>query len=147
MSLGRPILNPLLRSLAVLALTVFASAQTMCFLHCHVGGGSGHNNAQPSCHGSAQARHSHDRQDTPAPAPSAPCSTLKTMMAGGDAPTVIAPQWHTLPLLFPVVLTLDATKAPPQTSLFRQAWTRDRVRGPEVYLGPAFRSLAPPFVG
>ncbi|MEO6181922.1 MAG: hypothetical protein ABIP76_02180 [Verrucomicrobiota bacterium] len=31
-----------------------------------------------------------------------------------------------------------------ETPVFRQGWRRDWVSTPEVYLGPAFRSLAPP---
>jgi hypothetical protein len=125
---------------------VFVVAQTMCFIHCHFGGGHGNSDAQSSCHGSAQAQSHHDGHDDPAPAPTASCSTLKTMLAGGDAPTLVAPQFHTLYLLTPMTLALDATEVQPKAFFSRQARTRDWVFTPEVCLGPAFRCLAPPSV-
>lgn len=146
MSLCRTTLSPLLRSLAALALTVFVVAQTMCFIHCNFGGGHGNSDAQPSCHGSAQAKSHHDGHEAPAPVPTASCSTLKTMLAGGDAPTLVAPQLHTLYLLAPVALALDATETQPDASFSRQAWTGDWVFTPLECLGPAFRSLAPPLL-
>lgn len=141
------ILSPWLRSLAAFALLVFVAAQTACFIHCHFGGGHGNSDAQPSCHGSAAAKATHGEHDAPAPAPTTTCSTLKTMLAGADAPTVIAPQFHTLYLLAPLSLALDATETQPKAAFFRQSRTRDWVFTPGVCLGPAFRSLAPPFLG
>ncbi|MBN9688638.1 MAG: hypothetical protein J0M24_00235 [Verrucomicrobia bacterium] len=140
-------LSPWLRLLAGFALLVFVAAQTLCFIHCHFGGGHGNSDAQPSCHGSAQAKAGHDDHDTPAPAPTTTCSTLKTMLAGADAPTVIVPQYHPLYLPSPAFLALDATEAQPKAAFFRQSWTRDWAFTPEVCLGPAFRCLAPPFLG
>ncbi len=69
------------------------------------------------------------------------------MLAGADAPTVIAPQFHTLYLLAPISLALDATETQLNSYFSRQAWKGDWVLTPLVCLGPAFRSLAPPFVG
>ena len=83
----------------------------------------------------------------PEPAPTTSCSTLKTMLAGGEAPTLVAPQLQTLYLLAPMALALDATEVQPKALFSRQARTCDWVFTPEVCLGPAFRSLAPPFFG
>ena len=138
-------LSPLFRSLAALALMVFAAAQALCFVHCNFGGGHG-DKAQPSCHGSPQTTASHDGPTPSTPSPTTTCSTLKTMLAGGDAPTVIAPQFHTLYLLAPIALALDATETQLDASFSRQAWRGDWVFTPLVCLGPAFRSLAPPFL-
>ena len=149
MRLRQTTLSPLLRSLAVLALMVFVVAQAMCFVHCNFGGGHG-DKAQPSCHGSPQHAASHDGNDDSAPsAPSSTtaCSTLKTMLAGGDAPTLTAFQTHTLYLLPSVELDLDAAVPRPQAASGRQAHSREWTFTPEVCLGPAFRSLAPPLVG
>ncbi len=149
MRLRQTTLRPLLRSIAALALVVFVVAQAMCFVHCNFGSGHG-DKAQPSCHGSPQHATSHDGDDDSAPSapsPTAACSTLKTMLAGGDAPALTAFQAHTLYLLSPVVLALDATEVQPKASLSRQVRTRDWVFTPEVCLGPAFRSLAPPSLG
>ncbi len=143
MRLGQTILSPWLRSLAAFALVVFIAAQTMCFIHCHFGGGHGNSDAQPSCHG-PQAKAAHDDQDSPAPAPTTTCSTLKNMLTGSDAPTLSSPQLHTLYLLAPAWLVLDATETQPQAAFFRQARSRDWLLTPEVCLGPALRSLAPP---
>ena len=140
-------LSPLFRSLAALALMVFAAAQALCFVHCNFGGGHG-DTAQPSCHGSPQTTASHDDHDGPTPstpAATTTCLTLKTMLAGADAPPLVAPQPHTLYLLAPISLALDATEEQPDAPFTRQARTRDWVFTPLVCLGPAFRSLAPPF--
>ena len=75
------------------------------------------------------------------------CSTLKTMLAGSDAPPLAAPPLHTLYLLALISLPLDAGESSLETSFSRQAPTRDWVFTPLVCLGPAFRSLAPPSVG
>ena len=141
-------LSPLLRSLAALALMVFAAAQALCFVHCNFGGGHG-DKAQPSCHGSPQTTASHDNHDGPTPStpsPTTTCSTLKTMLAGADAPPLVAPQPHTLYLLAPISLALDAAEEQPDAPFTRHAGTGDWVFTPEVCLGPAFRSLAPPFL-
>jgi hypothetical protein len=149
MRLRQTTLSPLLRYLAALALVVFVVAQAMCFVHCNFGGGHG-DEVQPSCHSSPQHAASHDGDDdsTPsAPSPTTACSTLKTMLAGGDAPSLTAFQTHTLYLLPSVALDLDATETRPQAAFGRQAHSREWTFTPEVCLGPAFRSLAPPFVG
>ncbi len=149
MRLRQTTLSPLLRSLAALALVVFVVAQTMCFVHCNFGGRHG-DKAQPSCHGSPQHAASHDGDDDSAPSipsPTAACASLMTMLAGGDAPTLTAFQTHTLYLLPSFVLALDAAEARPQAAFGRHAHLRKWTFTPEVCLGPAFRSLAPPFVG
>jgi hypothetical protein len=69
------------------------------------------------------------------------------MLAAGAAPTLAAPQLHTLYPLPEASLALDATETQPEVSFSRQSWTRDWVFTPVVCLGPAFRSLAPPAVG
>jgi len=142
------ILSPLLRSFAALALVIFVAAQTLCFIHCNFGGGHG-DSAQPSCHGAASASAGPDEGDSSAPSvpsPTGACLTLKTLLAGGDAPTLVAPQPHTLYLLVPFALALEVTATEPEALFSRQANHSDWVFRPEVSLGPAFRSLAPPFV-
>jgi hypothetical protein len=146
MRLRKATLSPLLRSLAGLALLVFIAAQAMCFIHCHFGRGHGKSVGQPSCHGSARAKPTPGDRDTPAPTPTTTCSTLKNMLAGADSPTVVAPQLHTLYTLVSFSLSLDVTARAPHPPIFRRARSADRVFTPEVSLGPAFRSLAPPFL-
>ena len=50
---------------------------------------------------------------------------------------------YTIPL---VLLPLDATMSAPSALYSREAWPADRVFTPEVSLGPAHRSLAPPLL-
>lgn len=139
--------SPPLRCFAALALVIFVVAQTLCFVHCNFGGGHG-DSAQPSCHGAASASAGQEEGDSApsVPSPTGACLTLKTLLAGGDAPTLVAPQPHTLYLLVPFALALDVTATKPEVLFSRQANHSDWVFTPEVSLGPALRSLAPPFV-
>lgn len=154
MSLRRRTASPLFRSLAAMALGVFIAAQALCFLHCHSFEGIG-DKAQPSCHGSRQSTaahggHGHGGQGGPTPSsPTAPsmCPALKTMLVGNDVPPLVVPPLHTLYLLAPNSLVLAASESQPNASFSRQTHSRDWVFTPLVCLGPAFRSLAPPFVG
>jgi len=142
MSWRKKILSPWLRTLAALALLVFIAAQALCFMHCNLGSGHGDNEAEPSCHRHGKA--THDDHGTPAPSPTTTCSTLKTMEAGADAPAIIAPHFHTLYLLAPLSVALNATDIQAKSAFSRQGRTREMVSTPVVCLFPAFRSLAPP---
>ena len=149
MRMRQTTLNPLVRTFAVLALMVFVMAQAMCFVHCNFGAGHGEE-VQASCHSAPQPADSHEgdsdcRPSTPSP--TAACSTLKTMVAQGDAPTLTSFQTHTLYLLPSLVLALDAIETRPQASIVSQAHSREWTFTPDLCLGPAFRSLAPPFIG
>ena len=141
--------SPLLRSFAAGALLVWVAAQVLCFAHCNFGFGHG-DSEQASCHGSAPTSTHHDDSDSSSPthhksSASAACSTLKSALVGSSTTALVQPDFHLLYTLAP--LTLHATVMEPTASFFRQAKVRDRVFTPEVCLGPAFRSLAPPFVG
>lgn len=67
------------------------------------------------------------------------------MLTGSDTPTLPNFQAHTLYLLSP--LALDEAEIQPQAAFALQVRSPERVFTPEVCLGPAFRSLAPPFIG
>ena len=141
-------LSPLLRCLAVLTLGAFVAAQAACFVHCHFGGGHG-DAAKPSCHGGSSAKASHDKPHPPAPsdpAPSASCNTLKVLMAGSGAYTLAAPVLQPVAFLAPPSLALSVPEVELDAAFLRQAYLRDWVFTPEVCLGPAFRSHAPPVV-
>lgn len=149
MRLCQKTLSPLLRFLAGLALLVFVAAQTLCFVHCNFGTGS-ESGTLPGCHGSPQhaaAQGGHDGSEPSAPSPTLGCSTLKTMLTGSDTPTLPVFQAHTLYLLSPLAFALDEAEIQPQAAFALQVRSPERVFTPEVCLGPAFRSLAPPFVG
>lgn len=140
-------LSPLLRCFAAGALFVWLAAQALCFAHCNFGVSHGGGSAQPSCHASAPAHH--DDGDESAPdqhdsSGSAVCSTLKSALVGSGSAALVQPDFHLLYTLAPVALMLDTTAAEPTSPSSRQAKARDWVFTPEVCLGPAFRSLAPP---
>ena len=147
MGLCQTILSPLLRPVGALALVVYVAAQTLCFIHCNFGGGDG-DLASLSCHGAAATKPCHDEGESspPDPTPTTTCFTLKNALTTGDAPTIVVPEFFVLYLLTPSALALDATAIGQDASFSRQANHRDWVLTPEVSLGPAFRSLAPPFV-
>ena len=140
--------SPLLRTFAAGALLVWVAAQVLCFAHCNFGVGHG-DSEEASCHGSAPTPAHHDDGDSSSPthdesSASAACSTLKTALLDSGATVLVQPNFHLLYTLTPAALALDATAVEPTASFSRQAWRRDWVFTPEVCLGPAFRSLAPP---
>jgi hypothetical protein len=144
-------LSPLLRCFAAGALFVWLAAQALCFAHCNFGVSHG-GSTQPSCHASAPSPEHHDNGDESAPshqnsAGSVVCSTLKSALVGSGSAALVQPDFHLLYTLAPVALMLDMTAAEPTSPSSRQAKARDWVFTPEVCLGPAFRSLAPPSLG
>ena len=141
----RQTMSPLLRSVGAFALVVYAAAQTLCFLHCNFGGGHC-DLASASCHEASATQACHDERDSSSPLSSktATCSTLMNSSTSGDAPTFVVPHFSVFYLLTPYALTLEATAPKPEAIFSRQAIHSDWVLTPEVCLGPAFRSLAPP---
>ena len=146
MGLRQTILSRLLRSVGAFALVVYVAAQTLCFLHCNFGGGHG-DLTPPSCHGAGATQACHDEGDSsspPVPSQTTTCSTLMNISISGDAPTLVVPHFSVLYLLTPCALALEAAESKPEAIFTRQANHFDWVLTPEVSLGPAFRSLAPP---
>ena len=142
--------SPLLRSFAAGALLVWVAAQVLCFAHCNFGVSHG-GSAQPSCHASAPSQAHHENGDSSAPARhdssgSAACSTLKSALVSSGSVALALPDFQLLYSLAPVALMLDVTAAEPTSPSSRQAKARDWVFTPEVCLGPAHRSHAPPFL-
>jgi len=144
------IFSPLLRSCAAAALLVWVAAQVLCFAHCNFG-------ASMAMTEKSSAGHiDHDAAPKPVvggsccPKPhsssgGAVCVTLKSALVGCTATTLVQPDFQLLYTTAP--LALDVKAVEPTSSFSRQAKARDWVFTPEVCLGPAFRSLAPPFVG
>jgi hypothetical protein len=141
--------SPLLRFFAAGALLVWVAAQVLCFAHCNFGVGHG-DSEQPSCHASTPSQAHHEDGDSSSPVhhdsyPNAACSTLKSALVGSGSGALVHPDFHLLYTLAPVALMLDMTAAEPTSpSSSRQAKNRDWVFTPEVSLGPAHRSHAPP---
>ena len=139
------ILKPLLRSLGALTLAVFVVAEVMCFIHCHFGGGHG-DGEKPSCHSTATAESNHHEDDSPSPKPTpmGSCATLQNLLASNGALTLAVPEFAPLYSLTSFALALDATAIEPTALISRQPRPREWALTPEVYLGPAIHSLAPP---
>ena len=139
-----------LRPLASAVLLAWLTAMAFCAAHCSLGIGRG-DSVQSSCHGPAASASHTEADHSSAPRDhrsesSCNCKVLKSALLTGNAPVLVPPDPHLLCLLPPFVALYDSLPAQPQTSLLRQSWRRDWVFTPEVSLGPAFRSLAPPFV-
>lgn len=146
MGLSQKILSPALRFSAAVALVAFLAAQTLCFIHCNFG--SQGDSGPLSCHGAVPAKVCHKESDPSSPVPprTTTCFTLQNLVTSGDAPTLVVPEFSVLYQATPLALALDATATEPDASFSRRVNHRDWVFTPEVSLGPAFRSLAPPFI-
>jgi hypothetical protein len=138
--------RPLLRWIAVLTLLVWTGAQALCQVHCLSSacqdepGGTGYvaEKASDPHHGDEHSPGHHDDSSDAA------CDSLKTALTGYTSSPVVTPDFSLLYSLPPAALALDATTIKPAASFSRDARSRDWVFTPEVCLGPAFRSHAPP---
>jgi len=140
-------LNPLFRSVAAATLCIWLAAQALCAAHCDFGVCQG-DEEHPACHGPEPAQSHHEDGDSPAPAQNdssttAICLTLKDALVSGSGPVPVPAELHVLYTVPP--LALDVTATEPASLHSRQAKSCDWVFTPEVCLGPALRSHAPPF--
>ena len=140
--------SPLRRSFAAGVLLVWVAAQVLCFAHCNFGVGHG-SSEQPSCHASAPSQDPREEGDSSGPAHhdtsgSAACSTLKSALVGSGSAALVQPDFHLLYALAPFAPALNVAATEPTAAIFRQPKTRDWVFTPEVCLGPAHQSHAPP---
>lgn len=139
-------LRPLLRWLAVLTLLVWTGAQALCQTHCSSSACS-EESGEANCHADKPSDSHHGDENPPGHQDSsadASCDTLKSALSSHTASPLVTPEFSILYTLVPTALALDATAIEPSVSLLRQADRRDKVSTPEVFLGAAFRSLAPP---
>jgi hypothetical protein len=138
-------LNPWFRSIAVVTLLAWTMALVFCSEHCSHG----------SCHEKLEHASGHGSDaDTNDPEHHSPangdsdatlaCSTLKSALMSANALTLVHPIFYQIYTLasdsFPDAIA-NTTSA---ELIFRQPPQRDLVFAPEVCLGPAFRSHAPP---
>lgn len=148
MSSRRTKLRPLLRWFAVLTLLVWTCAHVVCRAHCLPSECQDERNAASGCEAAASESH-HGDEHTPEPhhperSADASCDTLNSALTGHATALLVAPEFLLHYTLAPTALTLDATALEPAASFSRQADRRDTLHTPEVFLGAAFRSLAPP---
>ena len=148
---SRPnIFRPLFRFCAAGVLSVWVAAQVLCFAHCNFGIRVMMTENASAYHAPAPKPASESGSCCPKPGNTSGgsvCVTLKSALVDNDSSG--APQPNLSPLytlaLFSIVLETTATA--PSTRIFRPAEKHDWVFTPEVFLGPALRSLAPPSLG
>ena len=140
--------SPLLRWFAAATLVLWIGANVLCQSHCLLGPCADSDDADHHALEMADSHHG----DEQAPQPGhqdgsepAACQTLKSALLGSSPSQPLAPHFAVLYVLAPALLTFDATDIQTTPSFSRQARLREWVFTPEVCLGPAFRSHAPPF--
>ena len=139
MTSSRTKLSPLLRSLAAVMLLVWVAAVTACTTKCLCADSDSEHMAQAPMADS----HSHG-SDKDCDHEDSFCTSLHSLTPVSTAAVLDKPD-------FGVAFTLDflstaqlVTVAQTETSISRQPRIREWVFTPEVYLGAASRSLAPP---
>ncbi len=144
------IFSPLLRTCAAGALLLWVAAQALCFGHCNFSGRPVIS-AQASCHAPAPAQNSESDSCCPKPGDtssgSSVCATLKSALVDNDSSGTTQPNLSPLYTLALFSIVLEMTATAPSATVFRPAEKHDWAFTPEVFLGPAFRSHAPPALG
>ena len=138
-------LIPTIRICAAMSLVVWLTALTFCSASCFLGD----SHCQPS-HRDEQAtasHHDHDQapdSDKHGGCNDSVCDSLKTVVHSTSGNFIFKANFSLAYVLASASLAQALTVSQSETPIFRQAWRRDWVFTPELYLGPAFRSLAPP---
>lgn len=141
--------RPALRLCAAFSILVWLAAVSYCSLEAFIGHAEvgEHHGAQTATHATAQSHdesgESHD-SDKNGHEQESCCDSFQAPPQHGNSLVLFKPDLGKLPSLnflwLAQALTLDA----PETTPPRQAQHREWVFTPEVCLGPAFRSHAPP---
>ena len=152
MSSRRTILSPLLRWVAGATLLVWIAASGFCSVEHFFGNAesSAEHNSDKAAHhqndaapSSANADHSHDSDKHDGDEKSC-CSSLTATPQSGGFVSLAKPDFGKLLSLDVIWLARTLTFVQPDAPSPRQARPREWVFTPEVFLGPAFRSHAPP---
>jgi hypothetical protein len=136
-------LNPFLRFAAAGTLLIWLSAVAMCQAHCCGDncGDDNHAGAKVALHNSAANSHGGDKNNHH---DDSACQTLKSALQSNHGIALVKPDFglaFNLNFLSPVT-SVESSQS--ETFIFRQPPDSNRVFTPEVCLGPAFHSLAPP---
>ena len=137
-------LQPFWRITAFVTLILWATALGVCSAHCALGqtrhGGNNSAEALPPCHGGPAPADS----DSNSSKATSFCITIKTLYSAGADVALNPPD--TLALFQPMFAVLSVTEITftPNAQLLRHTHPPNFVFTPEVYLGPAFRTHAPP---
>lgn len=133
------------RITASATLMVWLSAVTLCLIHCNFKPSAGHDGEARSCHSSKAASHEDPsgRQNDHGEQSAFLCGTIKSALSSAQLTSPVLPAFilYSLPGF---VLSLPTPLERPIASVFRQDKERNRALTPEVYLGPANKSQAPP---
>lgn len=124
---------------------VWLGAQVLCQSHCWSSACVDESGAANSHAEQASDSH-HGDENTPdheGGSSNASCDTLKTALSGNAAPLLVTPDFSVLYSLAPLAQLSDAMMER-NALISRQPPDREMRSTPEVYLGPAFRSQAPP---
>lgn len=142
----RTTLNPLLRCAAAGMLALWVSAVVLCQVHCSCQGDDAISGKTLATRGEVSSFH-HENKDAPSPADhhdDSLCVSLKSTALADNTFTLVHPASALLYTLSPSTVAPNATIANPPAPFFRQSRWPDWALTPEVSLGLAFRSLAPP---
>lgn len=146
MSMPKTTLSPLNRSFAAIVLIAFAAAQTLCFIHCHLGNPTSAS-VLSSCHAAAAQNACPGKcpdSTSNEPTGTASCLILQHITSVASHSDFAFPDWPALYDIPSGLLSSCSQDLDLQAIAFRQASFHDWVFTPEVSLGPACRSLAPP---
>jgi hypothetical protein len=135
-------LHPLLRSLAAATLLCWLGALVLCGTECS-GGDSDHQAGQKEMALSSPASGSMPDSDNHSGHEDSACNTLKTLVPTTCNLVIFKPDFGFLTLSF-VLPPQAATIAQAEVAVSRQPRDAELVFTPEVSLGAAFYSLAPP---
>ncbi len=125
----------MLRGVAAVTLLIWMSAIVMCQTHCC--GDDDHTAKEIATHHDSDSHDSDNHHDDAA------CATLKMALHSDNAITFAKPDFAVFTLNF-VSTAQSFALTQPEVFISRQPPDDNRVFTPEVCLGPAFRSLAPP---
>ena len=150
----QPILRPALRLWAALSVLVWIAASAQCAMEPLIGSfhtGASHHTASAAHdhHGDEavpahqETGHSHD-SDRNGDHGDSCCTSLKAVLSNTTSVQLTQPDFGQLFAFNPLWLAQALTPVEPETSPPRQAKNREWVFTPEVCLGPAHRSHAPP---
>jgi hypothetical protein len=137
--------SPVMRVMAAVVLLCWSVALAVCWNHCASGtcesGQATAPDAQPSCHATTDTE---DPGSDSSDAAGNACFAKKPFAGERDSSALSAPLLSLAFLASNPAEILYELAVPPQTAPVRQPGSSDWVFTPEVSLGPAFRSLAPP---
>lgn len=145
------IFRPLFRSYAAGVLSVWVAAQVLCFAHCNFGvrvmmTETAVISPKPAPESAAES-HSCCPKPGKTSSGGSVCVTLKSALVDNDSSGTTQPNLTSLYTLALFAIVLETTATAPSATIFRPAEKHNWVFTPEVFLGPALRSLAPPALG